>query len=83
MKLILCLLALSLATVEEPLNGKELMDRLSDEENTVFVLLFHAGEGKGQQITHKIDEYQWRMEKLGIDQPGVYYAPIDVFDHDF
>ena len=66
MKLILLavFLAIALGATFDHKNGDDVLKRLQGGNNDVYVIMFTAGEGKGDAIKKKTKEYETALNEL-------------------
>jgi 5S rRNA maturation endonuclease (ribonuclease M5) len=46
-------------------NGDDVLKRLQGGNNEVYVIMFTAGDGKGEAVKKKIKEYENALKELG------------------
>ena len=70
-------IAVCLAVSFDHKNGEDVLKRLQGGNNEVYVIMFTAGEGKGEAVKKKIKEYENALNGIQNKYPQFTYTTID------
>lgn len=69
--------ALAMAVSFDHKNGDDVLKRLQGGNNEVYVIMFTAGDNKGEAIKKKTKEYETALNGVQNKYPQFTYTTID------
>lgn len=77
------ILALTFAATFEHKNGDDVLKRLQGGNNEVYVIMFTAGDNKGEAVKKKTKEYETAMNGVQNKYPQFTYTTIDASNSNY
>lgn len=71
------IIALTFAATFDHKNGDDVLKRLQGGNNEVYVVMFTAGDGKGDAVKKKTKEYETALDGIKSKYPQFTYTTID------
>jgi tRNA A37 threonylcarbamoyladenosine modification protein TsaB len=76
-------LAVALAATFEHKNGDDVLKRLQGGNNEVYVVMFTAGDNKGEAVKKKAKEYETALSGVQNKYPQFTYTTIDATNSNY
>ena len=77
------IIALAFAATFDHKNGDDVLKRLQGGNNEVYVIMFTAGEGKGDAVKKKTKEYETALNGIQNKDPQFTYTTVDASNSNY